>query len=128
VAAAEMYEMYRAQRHQLILAEWGADYSDPDNLAKAFADYKIKQLAYRNTWYDDYASDLAKKAAEELDTAKRLAMYDELTNYVLHNGPYAILYQGVYQYGVRTWVEGFYPDPTFFLMDFSAVYKEAVYG
>jgi len=128
VAAAEMYEIYRAQRHQLILAEWGADYSDPDNLAKAFADYTIKQLAYRNTWYDDYASALTKKAAEELDTAKRLAMYDELTNYVLYNGPYAILYQGVYQYGVRTWVEGFHPDPTFFLMDFSAVYKETVYG
>jgi peptide/nickel transport system substrate-binding protein len=128
MAAAEMYETYRAQNHQLILGEWGADYPDPDNLAKAFADYTVKQLAYRNTWYDDYASNLTKMAAKELDTSKRLAMYEELTTYVLHNGPYAILYQGVYQYGVRTWVEGFYPDPTFFLMDFSVVYKENVYG
>jgi len=122
-----MYEIYRAQGHELILAEWGADYSDPDNLAKAFADYKIRQLAYRNTWYDDYASNLTKQAFSELDTAKRLDMYAELTDYVLYNGPYAIFIQGVYQYGVRTWVEGFYPDPTFFLMDFSEVYKEAVY-
>jgi len=127
ITAAEMYEIYRAQGHELILAEWGADYSDPDNLAKAFADYTIRQLAWRNTWYNDYASNLTKEACSELDTVKRLEMYAELTDYVLYNGPYAIFIQGVYQYGVRTWVEGFYPDPTFFLMDFSEVYKEAVY-
>lgn len=127
VTAGEMYEIYRAQAHELILAEWGADYADPDAVAKAFADYTIGQLAYRNTWYDEYASNLTNQAFSELDTAKRLEIYAELTDYVLYNGPYAIFYQGVYQYGVRTWVEGFYPDPTFFLMDFSEVYKEAVY-
>jgi len=54
----------------------GADYPDPDNLAKAFADYTIKQLAYRNTWYD--ASNFTKMAAKELDTSKRLASMKNL--------------------------------------------------
>jgi len=127
IEAGPMYELYRAQGHQLILGEWGADYSDPDNLAKAFAHYPTRQLAYRNVWNDSYANDLVEKGFRELDWIKRLDIYAKLTDYVLNNGPYAILFQGVYQYGIRTWVEGFYPDPTFFLMDFSSVYKEAVY-
>ena len=128
VTAAEMYEKYRKQGHQLILARWGADYPDPDALAKPFADYRVKQLAWRNMWYDDYAADLVEKAAVEMDWSKRLKMYHELTEYVLHKGPYVILYQVVRQVALRTWVENFYPDPSFFLLDLSRVYKERVYG
>lgn len=128
VTAAEMYEKYRKQGHQLILAAWGADYPDPDALAKPFANYRVKQLAWRNMWYDDYAADLVEKAAVEFDPEKRLALYKELTEYVLHKGPYVILYQVVVQIALRTWVENFVPDPTFFLLDLSRVYKENVYG
>jgi len=127
VTAAEMYEKYRKQGHQLILAEWGADYPDPDALAKPFADYRVKQLAWRNMWYDDYAANLTEQAAVEFDLSKRLALYKELTEYVLDKGPYAILYQVVNQIALRTWVENFEPDPTFFLLDLSRVYKESVY-
>jgi len=127
VTAAEMYEKYRKQGHQLILAGWGADYPDPDALAKPFADYRVKQLAWRNMWYDDYAANLTGQAAVEFDLSKRLALYKELTEYVLDKGPYAILYQVVYQIAMRTWVENFEPDPTFFLLDLSRVYKESVY-
>ncbi len=126
VTAAEMYEKYRKQGHQMILAQWGADYPDPDALAKPFANYRVKQLAWRNMWYDDYAADLCEKAAKEFDWAKRIAMYKELTEYVLHHGPYAILCQDVQQIALRTWVENFYIDPTFFLLDLSQVYKEKV--
>ncbi len=124
MTAAEMYEKYRKQGHQMILAAWGSDYPDPDNNAKAFGNYRVKQLAWRNVWYDDYAADLAEKAAKEFDQQKRDEMYKELAGYILHKGPYAVLYQQYNQVAHGEWVKGFIPDPSFFLVDFSKVYKE----
>ncbi len=123
MTASEMYEKYRKQGLQLVLAGWGSDYPDPDNNAKAFGDYRVKQLAWRNSWYDDYAADLAEKAALEFDKKKREQMYLELTDYILDHGPYAILYQTVAQHATRDWVHGYIPDPTFFLLDLSKVSK-----
>lgn len=34
---------------------------------------------------------MAEEAAQESDTAKRQALYDKITNIILHDGPYAIL-------------------------------------
>ncbi len=121
---SEMYEKYRKQGLEMVLAAWGSDYPDPDNNAKAFGDYRVKQLAWRNSWYDDYAADLAEAAAKEFDTAKRAEMYSELAGYVLDHGPFVILYQQYNQIAVKTWVKGFIPDPSFFLLDLSQVSKE----
>lgn len=121
---AEMYEKYRKQGLQLVLARWGSDYPDPDNNAKAFGNYRVKQLAWRNVWYDDYAADLVEKGAVEFDPKKREEIYRELTEYILDKGPYAVLYQLYNQIAHGEWVKGFIPDPTFFLTDFSKVYKE----
>jgi peptide/nickel transport system substrate-binding protein len=128
ITSAEMYKIYRQQAHQMILAGWGADYPDPDALAKAFADYRARQLAWRNVWYDDYAANLTEIAAQETNPEKRLALYRELTEYVLHNGPYAILYQDMATVAVRTWVENFVLDPMELLPDLYKAYKESVYG
>ncbi len=124
MTASEMYEKYRKQGLELVLAAWGSDYPDPDNNAKAFGDYRVKQLAWRNTWYDDYAADLAEAAAKEFDKAKREQMYQELARYILDKGPYAVLYQQYNQIAVKVWVKNFIPDPSFFLLDFSKVTKE----
>ncbi|WP_448535122.1 ABC transporter substrate-binding protein [Pseudothermotoga sp.] len=93
--AGEMYAKMRQQGHQLIIGGWGIDYPDIDNLAKAFANYRIKQLAWRCMWYDDYAADLAEKAGMEPDPAKRAALYKELQEYWIMKGPFAMLYQPV---------------------------------
>lgn len=111
LVASLMYEKYRKQGLQMVLAKWGSDYPDPDNNAKAFGDYTIKQLAWRNMWYDDYASQLAQKAAVEFDASKREQMYKELQEYILHNGPYVVLYQDLIQQAVKVWVKNFVPDP-----------------
>ena len=124
MTASEMYEKYRKQGLELVLAAWGSDYPDPDNNAKAFGNYRVKQLAWRNMWYDDYAADLAEQAAKEFDTVKRDQMYKELAGYILDKGPYAVLYQQLNQVAVKVWVRNFIPDPSFFLQDFSKVYKE----
>lgn len=127
IAASEMYQRYRQQALQLVLAEWGSDYPDPDNNAKAFGDYRIKQLAWRNMWYDNYSADLAEKAYRETDRATREALYKQLTEYILQHGPYVILYQVVQYVAMRTWVENFIPDPTFgTYLHLYKVYKEAV--
>ena len=124
MTAAQMYEKYRKQGLELVLAEWGSDYPDPDDNAKAFGDYRVKQLAWRNCWYDDYAANLTEQAGLEFDINKRVALYRRLQEYILYHGPYAILYQRVSIVAIRTWVKNFVPDPTFFLEDLSRVYKE----
>ena len=123
MTASMMYEKYRKQGLQLVLAGWGSDYPDPDSNAMAFANYRIRQLAWRNSWYDDYAADLAEKAGIEMDAKKREAMYLELTDYILDHGPYAMLYQTVAQQAVRDYVKNWLPDPTFYYLDLSKVRK-----
>ena len=118
-----MYEKYRKQGLQMVLAGWGSDYPDPDSNAMAFANYRIKQLAWRNSWYDDYAADLAEKAGVEMDTKKREQMYLNLTDYILDHGPYVMLYQTVAQQAVRDYVKNWLPDPTFYYLDLSKVSK-----
>ena len=112
ITSSEMYERYRAQGLQMVLAGWGSDYPDPDCNAKAFGDYRIHQLAWRNKWYDDYVADLCERAEKEPDPSVRESLYLEITNYILENGPYAVLYQPLVQRAVRTWVEGFIVSPS----------------
>jgi peptide/nickel transport system substrate-binding protein len=106
-AAASVLQKYREQGLQLVIYGWGVDYPDPDALAKPFADGTIKQLAYRNAWVDPKATDLTKKAMVERDAAKRIALYKELTEYVAHKGPFAILFQPTAAWVTRTYVKGF---------------------
>ena len=110
----------------MVLAGWGSDYPDPDCNAKAFGDYRIHQLAWRNKWYDDYVADLCERAEKEPDPSVRESLYLEITNYILENGPYAVLYQPLVQRAVRTWVEGFIVSPSSYTQSFYEVYKEYV--
>ena len=105
--SAQMYKKYRQQGLQMIIAGWGIDYPDPDALAKPFADYTVNQLAWRNMWYDDYASDRTEMAMHELDEGKRSQYYAEITERVLHEGPFAILYQDMDNWAIGTDVKGF---------------------
>jgi len=127
MAASEMYQRYRQQALQLVLAGWGSDYPDPDNNAKAFGDYRIRQLAWRNMWYDNTSADLVERAYREMDRSTREALYKQLTEYILQHGPYVVLYQVVQYVAMRTWVENFVPDPSFgTYLHLYKVYKEAV--
>lgn len=106
-AAATVLQKYREQGLQLVIYGWGVDYPDPDALAKPFADGTIKQLAYRNGWMDPRATELTRKAMLERDTAKRVAMYRELTELVAHKGPFVIFHQITNNWVIRTYVQGF---------------------
>ncbi len=123
--ASQMYKKYRQQGHQMILAGWGVDFPDPAAQAAPFADYTAHQLAWRNMWYDDFASKLVKMAMVEMDEKKRETMYQILIDYWFEKGPFAVLYQPVARWAVREEVKGV--EEAFaaynFNVEFDKIYK-----
>ena len=121
--AAELNTIYRAQNHQMVLARWGADYPDPDNLAKAFADFDIRQLAWRNKW-DHPVKRQVQAAVAELDRAKREALYKEIQKLVLDEGPFAVFAYPLRQFAMRTSVKGLEPSPLYETFELFGAVKE----
>lgn len=107
IANAEVLRAYRAQNHQMVLVGWSPDFPDPDGNATPLGDFGANSLAWRNTWSNATASKLANQASLETDPAKRVALYKLLTELVLREGPYAILYQPAVPIGFSAKVEGF---------------------
>jgi peptide/nickel transport system substrate-binding protein len=103
---ADLLTAYRAQKGQLVLINWGPDYPDPDANVAPFTDYKAKSIAFRNGWDDAAIAAKGHEAALITDPAKRTAAYKEITEYVLHNGPYVVLYQPTQLFGMRSNVKG----------------------
>ncbi len=113
-AQAQLLNVYRAQKGQLVLILWGPDFPDPDGNVTPFTDYGAKSIAWRNQYDDPAAARLAKQAALEPDLTKRRALYKQLTDKVLHEGPYVILYQPTTRFGMRKNVTGFVWNPMAF--------------
>lgn len=93
IAQAEGLKIYRAQKAQMVLFQWSPDFPDPDGNGTPMADYNAKSLAWRNDWNSPAASKLAQQAALEPNVTKRAGLYKQLTELVLNDGPFAILYQ-----------------------------------
>ncbi len=108
---SELLNIYRAQDGEMVMINWGPDFPDPDGNATPFANYDAKSLAWRNAWNDPKAIEMSKAAAIELDPDKRAALYKDLVDYVMHSGPYVMLYQPTRIFGVRNNIDGFIYDP-----------------
>ncbi|MDR7459747.1 MAG: ABC transporter substrate-binding protein, partial [Armatimonadota bacterium] len=63
---------------------------------------------------DPVAARLAKQAALETNRSRRLALYKQLTDRVLHEGPYVVLYQPTTRFALRKGVQGFVWNPMAF--------------
>lgn len=124
LVSAQLWPKYRAQKHQLIMARWGPDYNDPQTNAQPFADYTAKQLAWRNTYYNDETAKLINMAGQEMDQDKRIALYQKANDIIQDDGPYVFLFQPLYQYGVRDNVVGFFPPPSFDLWKLYTISKK----
>lgn len=122
--SAQLWPKYRAQKHELILARWGADYVDPHTNASPFADYKAKQLCWRNMYYNDETSDLIQQASQEMDNDKRIALYRKANRILQQEGPYALLFQALYSVAVRNNIKDVYPAPMSDLWKLYIVRKE----
>jgi peptide/nickel transport system substrate-binding protein len=99
---------------------WGPDFPDPDANVGPFTDYAAKSIAFRNGWDDKTIAAKGRDAALITDAAKRTTAYKEITEYVLHNGPYAVLYQPTELFGLRSNVKGFAWNPMGWL-DFASI-------
>jgi peptide/nickel transport system substrate-binding protein len=108
---ADLLTTYRAQKGQLVLILWGPDFPDPDGNVGPFTDYAAKSIAFRNGWDNKTYAEAARKAALITETGARTAAYKEITEFVLHNGPYAVLYQPTALFGLRSNVKGFVWSP-----------------
>jgi peptide/nickel transport system substrate-binding protein len=122
--SSQLWPKYRAQQQELILARWGPDYVDPHTNALPFADYKAKQLCYRNMYFNETTSDLIQKAGQEMDNDKRIALYQQANKIIQLEGPYAMLFQPMYQHAVRNNISNFTAAPTFDLWKLYPITKE----
>ena len=121
---SQLWPKYRAQKHQLLLARWGPDYIDPHTNAQPFADYKAKQLCWRNVYYNDATSDLIAQAGVEMDNDKRIGLYMKANEIIQEDGPYVFLVQPLYEHAVRKNISGFFAAPSFDLWKLYPVAKK----
>jgi peptide/nickel transport system substrate-binding protein len=122
--SAQLWPKYRAQKHELILARWGPDYIDPHTNAQPFADYKAKQLCWRNVYFNNQTSKLIQDASQEMDNDRRIQLYQEANAIIQEDGPYAFLIQPLYQHAVRNNIGGFYAGPSFDLWKLYPITKQ----
>jgi len=118
IAYTTLLGKYREQGLELVLARWGADYGDPDAMAKPFAhsrttgpEAKIKQLAWRNGYANPELTDMVEKAAFIQDREEREKLYVEIQKRWLEEGPFKILYQFAGHVGLSEKVKNFTLSP-----------------
>lgn len=116
----DMVASILAREYQMFLMSWGFDYADPDAMVKPFAhcdsheeNATIKIFAWWTHYCDNQKlTQLVEEASQELDPDKREAMYQEITNIVLDDGPYAVLYTSEKQFAVRMEARDFIGIPS----------------
>ncbi|PVE25891.1 ABC transporter substrate-binding protein [Microvirga sp. KLBC 81] len=111
---------YRARQHDIYIGRWGADYQDPNTNADTFAanddnsdNAKAKPLSWRNAWDPGPLTAKTRAAVLEKDAEKRAAMYKELQQAVLDDGPFVIYLQEIEVAAQRKNVDGFIIGPSF---------------
>ena len=105
--SSQMYAKFREQGLQMVIAAWDSDYPDTDSMASPFANHRVKQVAWRVMWYDDYAANLAEAASKEINEDRRFQMYQDLSNYWHIYGPFVMMYQEINYWAVRNEVKDF---------------------
>jgi peptide/nickel transport system substrate-binding protein len=108
----------RARQHQLLMNEWFPDYFDPNSNAQAFCadpddsdNSKLKIIAWRCHFANKELTDDVAKAAEELDTAKRVAIYHKIQQLSWDDSPIAFVLEQKNVAVTRKNVTGFHLGP-----------------
>lgn len=121
----ELINAMFSRQYQMYLIHWESDYMDPDANAKPFAfcdnisdNAPIKAAAWLSSYLDADISSLVQKAALEPDADARKNLYQQITDNVLNNGPYVVLYSPLKQYGVRLEVRDMLGAPSIFFSGF----------
>jgi peptide/nickel transport system substrate-binding protein len=100
--AKQVITKTRARQHQMAMLYWGTDYFDPNSNAQAFCANpddsdasKLKILAWRSHYVDKELTDMVDVAAKELDSAKRVAMYQKMQRLSQDRAPFVMLLQAI---------------------------------
>src|SRR5579875_2944858 len=79
---------------------WGSDYFDPNSNAQGFCanpddsdNSKLKILAWRSHFVDKQLTDEVEQAVKELDSAKRIALYQTMQKQFQERSPFAMVLQ-----------------------------------
>jgi ABC-type transport system substrate-binding protein len=81
-------------------------------------------LCWRNAYYNDETSELIQQAGQEMDDAKRIALYQKANKIIQTEGPYVMLYQPMYEHAVRNNIGEVYAAPTFDLWKLYPITKQ----
>jgi peptide/nickel transport system substrate-binding protein len=126
-----LWPMYRARKHEIIVARWSPDYVDPHSNADAFAhnpDNRLEakltgKLAWRTAWFNPEINALTEAAAKELDLGKRKQMYAELQRKVQMDSPFSVMFQLAEQSVLRKNVKGYVSGSNFDLVFYRNITK-----
>jgi peptide/nickel transport system substrate-binding protein len=99
MADANLFTRARSRDFEVLQIGWGAGYPDSDSMISRHAvnpdnraEAKLAQYpSWRSSWQDQKINEWAEAAKMERDTAKRIAMYAQIQNYMLENGPMAYI-------------------------------------
>ena len=123
--------MYRARKHELIVAQWSPDYVDPHSNADSFAhnpDNRLEasltgKLAWRTSFFNPEINGMTEAAASEADPDKRLAIYLKLQKRMQEIGPFTIMFQKSEQTALRSNVKGYVSGANFDLVFYRTITK-----
>ena len=113
----------RARQHQMAMLSWGTDYFDPNSNAQAFCanpddsdGSKLKILAWRSHFVDPELTAMVAAATTELDSAKRVGIYQQMQKLSRERSPFVMMLQAISNAvqgkGVSGFVIGPLPDYT----------------
>jgi peptide/nickel transport system substrate-binding protein len=112
---SQVFTKMRARQHQLILSEWYPDYFDPNSNAQAFcanpddSDHSaLKVVAWRCHFSNPTLTAQVAAAAREIDTAKRVAIYQQMQQEFWTDSPIAFMLQENLTAVLRKNVQGFH--------------------
>ena len=126
-----LWPMYRARKHEIILARWSPDCTDPHSNVDAFArnpdnrpEAKLTGvLAWRNSWQHEEMNAMVVAARNEPDLAKREQRYHDIQRSLQENSPYVVMFQQTEQVVRRRNVQGFVSGSNFDLVFYRNVTK-----
>ena len=124
----QMWNAVSGRDTQMYLWFWIGDYPDPDGSVRwfAYSDDTSENAAFKNlewmmTYADKETAQLIDHAMLERDSEKRLSLYHQITENVLHAGPHIFMCTPIQYYGVRTEVADYLQQTAFAMYDFPTV-------
>lgn len=120
----------RSRQHQMALLTWGSDYFDPNSNAQAFCynpdngdTPKLKTLAWRSSWQDPELTKMVLQNVKELDTEKRIGVYEKMEQIHQDRSPFAFILQQQEVATMGKGVSGFKVGPMSDLTDYAPIQK-----